>query len=276
MSWLITPTELNELPDPSPRVLDVRWKLTEPDGREAYRAGHIPGAVYVDLDAELSDHSRSGEGRHPLPSVETLQDAARRWGLNDGDSVVVYDDWHSQAAARCWWLLRAAGVADIRVLDGGYAAWTRAKLPVATGDESPAPGDITLSELDPDMFVDADGAAALAQDPDATLLDARATPRYRGDDEPMDPRAGHIPGAVSAPTSYNLSLDGSFRSATDLGHRFELLAHGPTAVYCGSGVTACHQILAMAVGGFDAKLFPGSWSQWSADPDRPIATGDAP
>lgn len=280
MSWLISAADLAVAigADPRLRVLDVRWTVAAPDGRGDYLAGHIPGAVYVDLDADLSDHSIPGRGRHPLPSPQALQDAARRWGLEDGDPVVVYDDWSGQAAARCWWLLRNAGVADVRVLDGGWSAWRATGLPVAGGEHTPNPGTITLDTPDETGLIDADEAARLARDPQAELLDARAGARYRGDEEPLDSRAGHIPGALSAPTADNLNPEGTFRSAEELRERFAGLGvgPGPTAVYCGSGVTACHEILALAIAGHQARLFPGSWSQWSADPARPVATGPDP
>ncbi len=258
-----------------PRLLDVRWTLTAPDGSAAYRAGHIPGAVYVDLDAELSDHSVTGRGRHPLPTAAALQDSARRWGLHPGDPVVVYDDWSGQAAARAWWLLRAAGLEDVRILNGGWSAWQRAGLPVESGEMLPEPGSLTIAALDAMPVVGADEMAVQADSAGHVVLDARAAARYRGDEEPLDPRAGHIPGAVSAPTADNLNADGTFRSATDLRARFaELGADRSTVtVYCGSGITAAHEIAALAIAGHAAALFPGSWSEWSSDPARPVATG---
>jgi thiosulfate/3-mercaptopyruvate sulfurtransferase len=261
-----------------PRLLDVRWTVAAPDGRPAYRDGHIPGAVYVDLDTELSDHSVAGRGRHPLPSAEALQRSARGWGVNPGDAVVVYDDWSGQAAARAWWLLRAAGVADVRILDGGWAAWRRAGLPVESGDVSPHAGTLVIGDLTGLAAVNADNVAAQADSDDHLVLDARAAARYRGDEEPFDPRAGHIPGAVSAPTADNLAADGTFLPAADLRARFTALGagRGPVTVYCGSGVTATHQIAALAIAGHVAALYPGSWSEWSNDPDRPIATGPDP
>ena len=262
-----------------PRILDVRWSVAAPDGRDAYLAGHIPGAVFVDLDTELSDHSVTGRGRHPLPSAAALQRSARRWGLNNpGDAVVIYDDWGNQAAARAWWLLRAAGFEDVRLLDGGWAEWQRGGLPAETVAAQPDPGSIVIDSLDGLPTVDADGAADLASSPDHVLLDARAAARYRGDEEPMDPRAGHIPGAVSAPTAANLAADGTFLPADDLRERFTALgaASQPVAVYCGSGVTATHQIAALAIAGYEAALYPGSWSEWSSEPGRPVATGSDP
>lgn len=249
-----------------------------PDGRAAYLAGHLPGAVFVDLDVDLADHSVTGRGRHPLPTPQALAASARRWGLNDGDAVVVYDDWNGQAAARAWWLLRAAGVSNVRILDGGWAAWQRSGGPVATGEVVPVVGDITITSLHGLAAVDADAVAAQAQSPDNLVFDARAAARYRGDEEPLDPRAGHIPGAVSAPTAENLTADGTFKPVAELRERFDKLGAGtaPVTVYCGSGVTATHQIAALAIAGYDAALYPGSWSEWSSDPQRPVATGPNP
>lgn len=277
MDVLISPSELaDRLTDV--RLLDVRWTVMAPDGRPAYLAGHLPGAVFVDLDADLADHSATGRGRHPLPTPQALQASARRWGLNDGDAVVVYDDWNGQAAARGWWLLRAAGVSNVRILDGGWAAWQRSGGPVATEEVVPAAGDITINSLHGLAAVDADAVAAQAQSPDNLVFDARAAARYRGDEEPLDPRAGHIPGAVSAPTAENLTADGTFKPVAELRERFEKLGAGaaPVTVYCGSGVTATHQIAALAIAGYDAALYPGSWSEWSSDPQRPVATGPTP
>jgi thiosulfate/3-mercaptopyruvate sulfurtransferase len=279
MTVLISVADLAEqISRPDVRVLDVRWTLAQPDGRPDYLAGHLPGAVFVDMDAELSDHSVPGRGRHPLPAAAALQEAARRWGVNPGDTVVVYDNWSSQAAARAWWLLRAAGIADVLLLDGGWAAWQRAGLPIETGDVQPEPGTVVITGLDHLPTTDADGIAAGAGASDQVVLDARAAARYRGDEEPLDPRAGHIPGAVSAPTSDNLAADGTFLPVEDLRARFAAVGadRSPVSVYCGSGITAAHQIAALAIAGYDAALFPGSWSEWSSDPERPAATGPEP
>lgn len=260
------------------RLFDVRWTVMAPDGHPAYLAGHLPGAVFVDLDADLADHSATGRGRHPLPTPQAFQASARRLGLNDGDAVVVYDDWNGQAASRAWWLLRTAGIADVRILDGGWAAWQRFGGPVERGEVVPEPGEITIASLDGFASADAHVVASQAESPDALVLDARAAARYRGDEEPLDPRAGHIPGAVSAPTAENLTAEGTFRPAAELRARFDKLGagHTPVTVYCGSGVTATHQIAALAIAGYDATLYPGSWSEWSSDPQRPVATGPDP
>ncbi|MGK8553401.1 sulfurtransferase [Nocardia amamiensis] len=268
---LISPGELREaLADKRLRLLDVRWALGDPDGPQHYLDGHIPGAVFVDLETELASPPSPARGRHPLPDPAQLEKCARSWGLCDGDPVVVYDATGGMAAARAWWLLRWAGVADVRILDGGLPAWTGAGGPIATGAEAdPEPGDV---ELSPGRLpvIDADAAARWQ----GVLLDARAGERYRGEVEPIDPRAGHIPGALSAPTAENLDADGRFRTADELRDRFAGFGSGPVAVYCGSGVTAAHQIAALAVAGVEAALYPGSWSQWSNDPKRPVATGN--
>lgn len=277
---LIDPRGLADLlAGPAPvRLLDVRWTLAEPDGRPAYRAGHLPGAVLVDLDTELAAHGGAPtDGRHPLPDVADLQAAARRWGLRAGDTVVVYDDAAGQSAARAWWLLRWAGVADVRLLDGALAGWQDAGLPLVTGEEpAPEPGDVVLAGgVLPTL--DADAAARLARD--GLLLDARAGARYRGETEPVDPRPGHVPGAVSAPTAANVGSDGRLLPADALRARFADLgarADEPVGVYCGSGVTAAHEALALTVAGFTPVLYPGSWSAWSNDPARPAALGAAP
>lgn len=272
---LITPLDLAALLDaPRPvRVLDVRWSLAEPDGRPAYEAGHIPSAVYVDLDRELAAHGAPTEGRHPLPAPADLQAAARRWGLDDGDAVVVYDDWGSKAASRAWWVLTDAGVPGVRILDGGLAAWRDARLPLESGDARPARGGVSLSSgLLPQLTIDE--AAGLAAS--GVLLDVRAAERYRGDVEPVDPRAGHIPGAVNAPTTENVDAAGRFLEPDALRARFGLAPDVEVGAYCGSGVTAAHTVFALRLAGVDAALYPGSWSQWAHHADRPVATGPTP
>ncbi|MFJ2868189.1 sulfurtransferase [Kitasatospora sp. NPDC087314] len=265
-----------------PVLLDVRYRLvgaaqSGPTAVEEYRAGHLPGAHFVDLDRDLAapPGAPGRGGRHPLPDPEEFGAAMRRLGVGADRPVVVYDGAASLAAARAWWLLRWAGHRDVRVLDGGYAAWLAAGLPVSTevpapaeGDFKPAPGQLPV--------VDAEGTASWARS--ALLLDARAGERYRGESEPVDPRAGHIPGAVSAPTAENVTADGRFRPAAELAARFRALGAGEreTAVYCGSGVTAAHQILALEVAGLPATLYPGSWSEWSSDGTRPVAVTDQP
>ncbi|MFJ8663669.1 sulfurtransferase [Streptomyces sp. NPDC093795] len=255
-----------------PVLLDVRWTLGGPPGRPAYESGHLPGAVYVDLDTELAGPPGDG-GRHPLPDPEVFGAAMRRAGVSADIPVVVYDGGLGWAAARAWWLLRWAGHRDVRVLDGGLGAWEgelTEKVPVPEpGDFRPEPGALGL--------LDADGAAAHARA--GLLLDARAAERYRGDVEPIDRVGGHIPGAVSAPTTENVDTEGRFLGADALRGRFAALgaAEGtPVAVYCGSGVSGAHEVLALEIAGVPAALYAGSWSEWSADPTRPVATGPDP
>ncbi|MEU5431269.1 sulfurtransferase [Streptomyces olivoreticuli] len=275
MKPIITAVELMNVVagERPPVLLDVRYQLGGPPGRPQYEAGHIPGAAYVDLDAELA--GPAGErGRHPLPDVEAFGAAMRRAGVRSDREVVTYDGGTGWAAARTWWMLRWAGHSSVRVLDGGLAAWTARGGALATGappaeegDFAPAPGALPL--------LDADGAAALARR--GVLLDARAGERYRGETEPIDAVAGHIPGAVSAPTTENVTEDGRFRPAEELAARFAGLgASGEVGVYCGSGVSAAHEVLALAVAGIPAALYVGSWSEWSSDRSRPVATGPQP
>ncbi|CAM3674804.1 sulfurtransferase [Smaragdicoccus niigatensis] len=268
MTTLITAAELADRP--AQVVLDVRWALGDPYGRNHYENGHIPGAIFVDLESELAALPSKAKGRHPLPRIADLQANARKWGISDDSLVVVYDAVGGTSAARAWWLLTWAGVKDVRILDGGWHAWHNADLPVERGAGQPhAPGDVTLSEGHLPT-IDIDDAANWS----GTLIDSRAHPRFRGDVEPVDPKAGHIPGAINAPATDNLSADGRFLTPEQLRAKFGDLTK-PVAVYCGSGVTASHTVAALSIIGVDAALFPGSWSQWSNDRRRPVATGDA-
>jgi thiosulfate/3-mercaptopyruvate sulfurtransferase len=268
--------QLGGLEDPlggAPVLLDVRWELGRSDGRERYEAGHLPGAVYVDLETELAASPSPAEGRHPLPSAAEFQQVARQWGVSRDSRVVVYDAVGGTSAARAWWLLRWFGHPSVHLLDGGLTAWVRAGYPVETGATQRAPGDVVVHPGRMPVL-DADDAADLPDD--GVLLDARAAERFRGEVEPVDPQAGHIPGARSAPTVGNLADDGTFRPAAELAERFAALGvrdDRPVGVYCGSGVTAAHQVAALATLGVDAALYPGSWSQWSNDPGRPVAVG---
>lgn len=258
---------------PAPVLLDARYRLGGPPGRESYDTGHLPGAVYVDMDAELAGPVGQGTGRHPLPDLEAFGATMRRAGVRHDRPVVVYDDGQGWAAARAWWLLRYTGHRDVRVLDGGYAAWNG---PVSTEQPAPEPGDFRPRPGGMPLL-DADEAAALARS--GVLLDARAAERYRGESEPVDPVAGHVPGAVSAPTGENVTDAGTFRPAAELAARFAGLGvtdGTATGVYCGSGVSAAQQVLALEIAGIDAALYVGSWSHWTSDPSRPVATGPEP
>jgi len=277
MSNFVSVDDLKSLLDEGApvRVIDVRWRLDRPDGRGEYLDGHVPGAVFVPLDRELSTHGEPSEGRHPLPSTEKLQAAARRWGVRQGDTVVAYDDMQGIAAARAWWLLQQGGV-EAKVLDGGIRAWREAGHPVETGDVVPEEGDVVLDEIGTDA-ISIDEAAAFPAS--GVLIDARAGDRYRGEIEPYDPVAGHIPGALNLPSARVVDAEGRVRDRDALRAAFASVGVSsgtPVAAYCGSGVTAAHTALVGAEIGIDVKVFPGSWSQWSNTPGRPVATGDQP
>ncbi|MEV5424398.1 sulfurtransferase [Streptomyces cellulosae] len=281
MNAIISASELADAlrSERPPVLLDVRWQLStaagsgQPfDGRAAYASGHIPGAVFVDLDRELAS-APGPRGRHPLPDLEVFGAAMRRAGVSVGTPVVAYDGGIGWAAARAWWLLRWTGHPDVRVLDGGLPAWDG---PLETEAPTPAEGGFVPKPAEGGVL-DADGAAELARS--GVLLDARAGERYRGEVEPIDPVGGHIPGALSAPTSENVDADGRFRPAAELRSRFGELGvtpDVPVGVYCGSGVSAAHQVLALAIAGIPAALYVGSWSEWSSDPERPVAVGPDP
>ena len=259
----------------APALLDVRWRLGGPPGLDSYREGHLPGAVFTDLDRDLAAPPGPA-GRHPLPDPAVFAAAMRAAGVNEDRPVVVYDDRDAMAAARAWWLLRYHGHQNVRVLDGGYQAWLAAGLPVTQADPAAQPGDFTARPGHMPVL-DAAGAQDVAET--GLLLDARSRERYRGEHEPVDPVAGHIPGAVSAPTAGNVNPDGTFRDAAELTARFAVLAGGAdprtetVGAYCGSGVTAAHEVLALALAGIPAALYVGSWSNWITDPARPVATG---
>lgn len=276
--------ELLARPDPADRpvVLDVRWRLGGPPGREDYERAHLPSAWFLDLDAELAGPPGAA-GRHPLPDPAELQRALRRAGVCAARPTVAYDDGDGAPAARAWWLLRWAGVpADrVGVLDGGYPAWVDAGLPVSDEVVAPPVGNLTVRPGAMPVL-DAAGAANLATN--GTLLDARSPARYRGEVEPVDPRAGHIPGARNAPAGTQRGPDGRWLSPAAMARRFAALGvHSSTAVgaYCGSGVTAAAVVLALEHAGVrppgdPAALYAGSWSHWCTDADRPVATGTDP
>ncbi|MBI1376453.1 MAG: sulfurtransferase [Frankiales bacterium] len=264
-----------------PVVLDVRWSLLGPPGRELFEAGHVPGSVFVDLDADLADPPRGPGGRHPLPDPARFARAMRRCGVTLDRPVVVLDAGDGTVAARAWWLLEHHGHDDVRVLDGGLAAWRETggelesgPVPLPFGDDGPPDGRRFVAEVARLRVIDADEAAAWPAH--GVLLDARAAARYAGEVEPVDPVAGHIPGALSAPASMALDIAGRFLGPDDLHERFDPIGVGPgveVAAYCGSGVTAAHTVLALRALGVDAALYAGSWSDWVSDPRRPVATG---
>lgn len=258
-----------------PRLLDVRWRLNEPEGRPAYLDGHLPGAVYVDLERELARPGRPEEGRFPLPDPADLEASARRWGIDGGRRVVVYDDNDGVAAARAWWLLRGHGV-DVRVLDGGFRAWLRAGYPLGRGDHAPRAGGIRFASSETRTATIREAAVAPRE---GVLVDVRAPQHYRGQVAGLDPGAGHIPGAINIPTVSHIAPDGRLHPPEQL--RAALAAHGigdgvDVVLYCNNGIASAHSALAFAVAGIEARVYPGAWSQWTRSPGRPIATGATP
>ena len=259
-------------------VLDCRFSLADPEaGERAWQASHIPGARHAHVDRDLSDHTRHGQGRHPWPDVAAFTARLGAWGITPAHRVVAYDAGDGAFAARLWYLLRALGHRDVAVLDGGWARWTALGLPVDDLVRTLAPATY-VATFDHTPLLDAD-ATQRHLDAGDLLVDARAAERFRGEVEPIDPVAGHVPGAVNRPYASNLA-DGRFKPAAQLRAEFEALLGGraPDAMVamCGSGITACHHLLAMAHAGLPgAKLFTGSWSGWISDPSRPVATGDA-
>lgn len=278
MGNLIDASELAaRLDDDALRIVDVRFDLSDPSsGPRAYLAGHLPGAIHLHLDDDLSaPQSPDGlGGRHPLPDPAAFAARLGEVGIGDAHHVVAYDDAGGAIAARLWWLLRWIGRDRVQVLDGGVHAWTAAGGELVSGPQR-YPTAISAARPDSRMVVDADDVAARLEDPDRVLVDARAGERYRGEVEPLDRKAGHVPGAVNLPYAGNL-VNGRFRPAAELRSRFELLCEAEeVVVYCGSGVTAAHDALAMEEAGLPLpRLYPGSWSDWSSRDDRPIATGD--
>ncbi|WP_411733163.1 sulfurtransferase [Paeniglutamicibacter sp.] len=278
---LITARELAALLDGATGtvLLDVRWALGDARGRDHYEAGHIPGAIFVDLESELSARPSPAAGRHPLPDAQDFAVSVRRWGINTDSAVVVYDATGALAAARGWWLLRHAGIGNVRVLDGGLDAWEDGGHALQTGNNTAVPGNAQPGWGHMPV-IDIDQAAAFPGH--GILLDSRAAERYRGEVEPIDPRAGHIPGARNRPVTENLDAGKRLLEPGELTRAYGQLGvkagagAQDVAAYCGSGVTAAHQVLALETLGVRAALFPGSWSQYCADPSRPAATGATP
>lgn len=273
---LVSVTELAELLDGSearPALLDVRWELATGARRDLYEQGHLPGAAFVDLDRDLAGEPGLG-GRHPLPNAAGFEATMRAVGVDSDRAVVVYDAASSTAAARAWWLLRYFGHGSVAVLDGGLAAWREAGMALEMGSWAGPEGDFS-ARPGAMPVLDAAGAGALTRR--GVLLDARATERFRGDSEPIDPVPGHIPGARNRPTTLNVTESGRFRPPAELRAAFERAGARrgiDLGAYCGSGVTAAHEVLALELAGYDAALYPGSWSEWITDPERAVATGD--
>lgn len=260
-------------------IVDCRFSLQNTiRGLEAYRKGHIPGAVYAHLDNDLSGPVIPGKtGRHPLPDPLVFSGVLSRWGIGNDTQVVAYDDAGGAIAARLWWMMKWLSHEAVAVLDGGLPAWERENRPIAAGTET-RPSRTFVPKPRWNITADANQVDHLRADPDAMLLDARGEPRYRGEEEPIDTVAGHIPGAISTPFAKNLDDQGLFLSPGELRKRFQPIQDeaetANTIIYCGSGVTAAHNILAMVHAGLGMpRLYPGSWSEWIADPERPVAKG---
>jgi thiosulfate/3-mercaptopyruvate sulfurtransferase len=266
--------------DPAFVFIDVRHDLAQADawGQAQYRAGHLPRAVFAHLDRDLSAPKTGNNGRHPLPSAQASAALFGRLGIDSGKQVIVYDQNNGMVASRLWWMLRGLGHQAVAVLDGGFDKWLREGR--ATTTEAPSPLATTFAIRDTPPVASADTVLASLPARSLLIVDARAPERFRGEVEPLDPVAGHIPGAVNRPFAANLHADATFRSAADLRAAFDaLLAGRPPAevvLQCGSGVSACHHALAIAHAGIaGVRLYPGSWSEWVADPTRPVATGPA-
>jgi thiosulfate/3-mercaptopyruvate sulfurtransferase len=271
-----TPDLADHLDDPAFVIVDVRHDLARPDawGEDEYRKGHIPHARFAHVDRDLSAHKTGYNGRHPLPTPARTAALFGHLGVDEKKQVVVYDQGEMMFASRLWWMLRWLGHEAAAVLDGGFAKWAREKRPVATDLPVIKPTTFNVGRVAP--TVSATGVGASLTRHTLLLLDARAAERFRGEVEPLDPVAGHIPGAINRPYAQNLAADGTFRKAKELRGEFDAMLHGraPEDVvhYCGSGVSSCHNVLAMAVAGFPlTRLYPGSWSEWIADRARPIA-----
>ena len=278
---IATETLATHIDDASFAIVDCRFRLDDPGwGEREYEAAHIPGAVYAHLDRDLSSTPTGTNGRHPLPDPSELRRRLGTFGIAPGVQVVAYDQDTGAFASRLWWLLRWVGHRAVAVLDGGLAKWTAEGRPTRGGIEPRKQADFS-GERNRDMMVDAATVAQVTNRRDWRLLDARAPERYRGEVEPIDKKAGHIPTAVNHPFQTNLTAGGTFRSPSELRGQFEasLGSVPPPQIiaYCGSGVTACHNLLAMEHAGLHgAKLYPGSWSEWSADASNPTATGPQP
>lgn len=269
------------LGSPRLRVFDCRFDLARPRyGSESYREAHLPGAMYADLDRDLSAPPTPSSGRHPLPDPDSFATRLRAWGVDQDSEVVAYDDGGGMYAARLWWMLRWLGHDSVAVLNGGLGRWRQLGLPLADEVPCPAPGNFR-ARLRAGMAASVESVAAIATDPDSRLLDARGPERYRGETEPIDRVAGHVPGARNQPYGRSLGPDGRLLPTPELRALLVAglagIAAERTVVMCGSGVSACHLLLAMEHAGLrGARLYPGSWSQWSSDPARPVATGEEP
>jgi thiosulfate/3-mercaptopyruvate sulfurtransferase len=280
-SSLITTQQLaHHLADKNWAIIDCRFDLARPEwGFEDYQKAHIPGAVYAHLDHDLAGPLTQETGRHPLPSMQAFQQSLSNWGIDRSSRVAVYDTVGGAFAVRLWWMLHYVGHSQVTVLDGGFQKWVSEKLPIATGIETRPFNNYELpKKVNEDMIATAADVEKVRLDPEYCLIDARTAVRFRGENEPIDPVAGHIPGAVNRFHGENLNNDNTMKEPIQLGKEFKQLLDKKSPekaiVYCGSGVTSCHHLLAMDIAGLKgARLYVGSWSEWIRDPQRPIASG---
>jgi thiosulfate/3-mercaptopyruvate sulfurtransferase len=278
---LISTEELAaHLGDPQWVIIDCRFTLTDPTvGRAAYQASHIPGAFYAHLDEDMAAPIGVGTGRHPLPDPKVLSEKLCCWGVGINKQVVVYDDSYGSIAARMWWMIRWLGHPTVALMDGGYQKWVREKRPVTVETWAAPSRGVCPSLPERSQWLSADEVLARIGNGHGKLIDARPEMRFTGEVDPVDPVAGHVPGAINWPFDENLDMDGTFLAPEALRENYQALLHGmpPEEVVhmCGSGVTACHNLLAMEVAGLPgSKLYAGSWSEWITDPSRPVATGE--
>lgn len=271
------------LADPRLLIVDCRYDLARPEaGRDAYLAAHLPGAIHADLEHDLSVPATPRSGRHPLPAPDSFAARLRAWGVNDDSLLLAYDDSSGMYAARFWWMTAQwLGHRHVAVLDGGLRRWLSLGLPTTAEVPPPRPAGDFVGTLNPAAAVTIDTVAAAARDPSRRVIDARAAERFRGEIEPIDGVAGHVPGARNHPHSRNMDAEGQFLPAAEIRESLQATLEGmaPSDVIamCGSGVTACHLLLAMEVAGLPGgQLYPGSWSEWSRDPARPVAKGSEP
>ncbi len=268
------------LQQPHLRVIDCRFDLVKPTwGKEGYSQAHIPGAIFADLNLDISSSPTATTGRHPLPDPQTFVEKLANWNISPETQAVVYDTGGGGFAGRLWWMLRAIGHQNVQLLDGGFTQWQRDMLPVSSGIETVPVGQFRYRpEFNQGRHITSQEVFSAFQDPNIRLIDARAPERFQGLSEPIDPVAGHIPGALNRFYGDNLTPEGTFKPASQLRQEFTSLlgdiSTDQTIVYCGSGVTSCHHLIAMEIAGLPvAKIYLGSWSEWIRDPDRPIASG---
>jgi thiosulfate/3-mercaptopyruvate sulfurtransferase len=261
--------------DPNVLILDCRFDLAKPHiGKEQYLAGHIPGAYYVDLEKDLSGPKNPHLGRHPLPTPQAWANTRSQLGISSNSKIVIYDQLENTYSARMWWMLTATGHNNVQILDGGFQTWTSFGYSVMLGEEKPEPLKLDASVVDYEKLIEMNDVQVNLSNPIFHIIDARAAERFRGEVEPLDPVAGHIPGAINRLYKMNLNADSLFKTSEELRHEWHHLNLAPELIVhqCGSGVTACHNLFAMELAGLKgSKLYAGSWSEWCNHPNNPVA-----